>query len=171
LAVSKGNVGSVVEGIEGLARVAAATRQAERAARLFGAAEALRETLVLPLSPIEIAYAEPMMKRLRDALGANGLAAAWEQGRALSHEEARAEAMAIRAGPAAAPHGLTPREREVLRLVAGGHSVKEIGAALGISVQTAAKHVGNILRKLGAPSRTAAAVLAIRQGLEVAKPG
>jgi DNA-binding CsgD family transcriptional regulator len=142
------------------------------ATRQFGAAEALREKLGWPLSPTEIAYAEPVMQALREALGAGGFAAAWEQGRAMSQEEALMEALAIEAEPApGATHGLTPREREVLRLVVEGHSDKEIGAALGISVQTAAKHVGNILRKLGAPSRTAAAVLAIRQGLEVAKPG
>jgi predicted ATPase/DNA-binding CsgD family transcriptional regulator len=165
LAVAKGNLGSVVDGIEGLARVSAVMGQAAQATRLFGAGEALRETLVWPLSPTEIAYAEPIMNALRNALGADGFAAAWEQGRSLSQEEALEEALAIHAAPAAsAPYGLTPREREVLRLVVEGHSDKEIGARLAISAQTATKHVGHILRKLDVPSRTAAATLATRRG-------
>ena len=166
LAVATGHMGSVIDGIEGAARLAAATGRAEQATRLFGAGEALRETLVWPLSPTEIAYAAPIVNALRDALGADGFAAAWEQGRLLSQEEALEEALAIQVEPAAsAPHGLTAREREVLRLAAEGLSDKEIGAALAISAQTAGKHVGNILRKLDAPSRTAAATLATRRGL------
>ncbi|MDF3039252.1 MAG: transcriptional regulator, LuxR family, partial [Thermomicrobiales bacterium] len=166
LAVATGHPGSVIDGIEGLARLAAVSGQAEQATRLFGAAEALREKLVWPLSPTEIAYAEPTMQALRTALGAGGFAAAWEQGRSLSQEEALTEALAIRAEPAAGDmHGLTLREREVLRLVVEGHSDKEIGAALAISAQTVAKHVGHILHKLDVASRTAAATLATRRGL------
>jgi DNA-binding NarL/FixJ family response regulator len=59
---------------------------------------------------------------------------------------------------------LTPREREVLRLVVEGLSDKEIGAVLTISAQTVTKHVGNLMRKLDVPSRTAAATLATRRG-------
>ncbi|MGH2614507.1 MAG: LuxR C-terminal-related transcriptional regulator [Thermomicrobiales bacterium] len=166
MAVATDNLGSVIDGIESLARLAAVTGQAVQATRLFGAAEALREKLVWPLSPTEIAYAAPIMDRLRGALGGDGFAAAWEQGRSLSQEEALEEALAICAEPAAgAPHTLTPREREVLRLVVEGLSDKEIAAVLTISAQTVAKHVGNILRKLDVPSRTAAATLATRRGL------
>ncbi len=166
LAVATGNLGSVIDGIEGLARLAAVSGQADQATRLFGAAEALREKLVWPLSPTEIAYAEPIMQALRAALGADGFAAAWEQGRSLSQEEALEEALAICAESAtSATHGLTPREQEVLRLVVEGHADKEIAAVLAISAQTVAKHVGHILRKLDVPSRTAAATLATRRGL------
>jgi DNA-binding CsgD family transcriptional regulator len=90
-------------------------------------------------------------------------------------EEAMAEAVALgrdalaTGGDAAAAaddrSGLSPREREVLRLVADGLSDKEIGAALAISAQTVAKHVGSVRRKLDVPSRTAAATLAMRRGL------
>jgi PAS domain S-box-containing protein len=62
-------------------------------------------------------------------------------------------------------HGLTFRELTVLHLVAGGESDKEIAATLGISTLTASKHLANILRKMGAASRTEAGVRAIRQGL------
>jgi DNA-binding NarL/FixJ family response regulator len=56
--------------------------------------------------------------------------------------------------------GLTSRELEVLRLVAAGQSNREIAACLVISPKTASVHVSNILAKLGAASRTEAAVKA-----------
>jgi DNA-binding CsgD family transcriptional regulator len=55
------------------------------------------------------------------------------------------------------PHGLTPRERDVLELVAAGHSDAEIANALFISPKTANRHVGAILSKLGVRNRTQAA--------------
>jgi DNA-binding NarL/FixJ family response regulator len=68
--------------------------------------------------------------------------------------------------PAAAPaEGLTPREAEVLGLLAEGLSNKGIAARLGISEHTAKFHVNAILGKLGADSRAAAIVRAARLGL------
>jgi len=58
--------------------------------------------------------------------------------------------------------GLTPREAEVLALVARGYTNREIAAALVISVRTAGVHVSHILRKLGAPNRLEAAAIAHR---------
>lgn len=60
---------------------------------------------------------------------------------------------------------LTDREREVLGLVAEGHSNAQIAGALHISPKTASVHVSNILAKLGASSRTEAATVAHRHGL------
>jgi DNA-binding CsgD family transcriptional regulator/tetratricopeptide (TPR) repeat protein len=60
------------------------------------------------------------------------------------------------------PWGLSPREREVLALVAGGRTNREIGEALFISDKTASVHVTHILAKLGVGSRTEAALLAVR---------
>ncbi|HEY5820520.1 MAG TPA: AAA family ATPase [Propionibacteriaceae bacterium] len=60
---------------------------------------------------------------------------------------------------------LTPREREVLVLVAEGRSNREIGEQLFVSTKTASVHVSNILAKLSARSRTEAASLARRRGL------
>jgi len=60
---------------------------------------------------------------------------------------------------------LTPREVEVLRLLAEGLGNKEIAARLNISEHTAKVHVASIMGKLGATSRTEAVTLGIRHGL------
>ncbi|HEU4490308.1 MAG TPA: AAA family ATPase [Jiangellales bacterium] len=65
----------------------------------------------------------------------------------------------------AVPHGLTPRELEVLRLVAAGRSNRQIGEELFISTKTASVHVSNILAKLGVSGRGEAAAVAHRDGL------
>jgi len=65
----------------------------------------------------------------------------------------------------APPGGLTPREVEVLRLVATGQSNREVAANLVISEKTAARHVANIYAKLGLSSRSAATAFAHRHAL------
>ncbi len=65
----------------------------------------------------------------------------------------------------ALPDGLSPREIEILRLVARGLSNREIGGELTISEHTAANHVRSILRKTGSVNRTEAASYAHRRGL------
>ncbi len=73
---------------------------------------------------------------------------------------------ALTCGPAAAgAPGLTPRELEVLRLVAAGKSNRLIAADLVLSEKTVARHVSNILAKLDLPSRSAATAHAYRHGL------
>jgi len=68
-------------------------------------------------------------------------------------------------GAPAVPFGLTPRELEVLRLVAAGQANPDIAAELFISRRTASVHVSNILGKLGVSSRGEAAALAHRRHL------
>jgi DNA-binding NarL/FixJ family response regulator len=62
------------------------------------------------------------------------------------------------------PHPLTNREMQVLRHVSMGLSNREVGKALGISVETVKEHVQNVLRKLKVNDRTQAAVWAVRGG-------
>jgi DNA-binding CsgD family transcriptional regulator len=68
-------------------------------------------------------------------------------------------------GPAQPPGGLTPREAEVLRLVASGQSNAQIAATLVLSEKTVARHLSNIFTKLGVGSRTAAAAYAFEHQL------
>jgi NarL family two-component system response regulator LiaR len=85
------------------------------------------------------------------------------RGRPALHPDVAARLMRRVAEPA--PEHLTPREREVLRLVVEGYANKQIASRLRITEKTVKTHVSSILQKLGVPDRTAAAVLAIRQGL------
>jgi DNA-binding NarL/FixJ family response regulator len=64
------------------------------------------------------------------------------------------------------PFGLTPREREVLAMVAEGATNREIGERLFMAEKTASVHVSRILAKLGVRTRTQAAAVAHRLGLE-----
>ena len=67
--------------------------------------------------------------------------------------------------PAATAEAFTPREREVLALLARGLSNRDIADALEISAHTAKFHVNSILQKLGVERRTEAVVRAARMGL------
>jgi DNA-binding NarL/FixJ family response regulator len=64
-----------------------------------------------------------------------------------------------------APRVLTPRESEVLRLVAAGESNGQIAARLGLSINTIERHVANLYRKIDARGRADATAYAIRNGL------
>ena len=68
-------------------------------------------------------------------------------------------------GLAESPESLTPREREVLELLAHGLSNRQIGERLGISEHTAKFHVASLCGKLGAVSRTEAVSRGVRRGL------
>jgi predicted ATPase/DNA-binding CsgD family transcriptional regulator/transcriptional regulator with XRE-family HTH domain len=158
--------------VEELASIAGLMRRPEQAARLFGAAEGLREVVGAPLTAWQRERHEGSVAAARAALGGPAYAAAWAAGRALSLEEVVAEADAEIPPPATpldsasdARHGLSERELEVLRLVAEGHSDREIADALSISRRTATTHLSHILNKLGLDSRTAAAAFAVRHGL------
>jgi NarL family two-component system response regulator LiaR len=66
---------------------------------------------------------------------------------------------------APADNPLTPREREVLALIARGRANKAIAFELGVAEKTVKTHVSNILAKLGVSDRTQAALYAVREGL------
>jgi DNA-binding CsgD family transcriptional regulator len=77
---------------------------------------------------------------------------------------ARVDSLAPRA-ESDAPHGLTQRELEVLRLVAAGQSNRAIASELVLSEHTVARHLQNIFAKLGVSSRTAASAFAFENEL------
>ena len=87
-------------------------------------------------------------------------------GPAVSRQLARAFSTPGRA----AVDTLTPREHEVLSLIAAGLSNREIASRLSISERAARSHVISILDKLGLRSRTQAALYAVQQGLVPATP-
>ncbi len=72
---------------------------------------------------------------------------------------------AARPGPSPGePAALTPRERQVLELVAQGRTDRQVAQLLVLAPKTVEKHVGSVLRKTGATSRTAAVVRALEYG-------
>ena len=81
-----------------------------------------------------------------------------------SPDLARVDSLTGRAAPADT-HGLSPRELEVLRLVAAGNTNREIASTLVVSEHTVARHVQNIFTKLGVSSRTAATAFAFERDL------
>jgi DNA-binding NarL/FixJ family response regulator len=90
----------------------------------------------------------------------------------LEHDAARAAFERLgakpdlaRLGPSTSGHGLSPRELEVLRLVAAGKTNREIAASLVISEHTVARHIQNIFAKLGLSSRSAATAFAFEHDL------
>jgi DNA-binding NarL/FixJ family response regulator len=97
---------------------------------------------------------------IADALGAVPL---------LTEADTLARRLGIRSAaavpPAAGTEILTAREREVLRLVAEGHSNSRIAARLYISPKTASVHVSRIIAKLEVANRVEAAAVAHRMGL------
>src|SRR6266542_244184 len=160
--------------LESLALVAVAQRQAQRAALLFGAAEGLRERAGVPLPPADQPERDRALASLRLSLGREALANGRAEGQALSlegaltlalsevTEEQQPIALAVNDTP------LTEREREVASLIARGLTNRQIAQALVITKQTADKHVGNILGKLGAASRAQVAVWFVQRGPRVA---
>jgi non-specific serine/threonine protein kinase len=153
-----------------LAVLGGAGGQDEAAARLLGAAEAVASGAgVFP--PEADAYMRAA-KRLRRKLGKEAYESAFTVGREQGPETVEADARTVLEAAAAAParrapdaHGLTPREMEVLRLVAQGHSNRELADALFVSVPTVKRHLTNIMGKLGLPSRSALNTYAHAHGL------
>jgi predicted ATPase/DNA-binding CsgD family transcriptional regulator len=171
----------IARGLEAFAALAAAQQQPERAARLAGAACQLRESLGhgSGIGP----RIEEVLEFARARLGASAAAALFAEGREMTAEDAAGFALGSgreqpASGPAEPawtdparpggahrpPNPLTKREHEIVLLISKGLSNKEIADELVISPATAARHVANILAKLGFTSRTQVASWATRYG-------
>ncbi|HEV2124714.1 MAG TPA: LuxR C-terminal-related transcriptional regulator, partial [Chloroflexota bacterium] len=170
----------LVEPMTALVGAAAVLGLTTPAARLDGALSSLRDVVGAPLPPRLASIYEANVAIARDALGNDAFAAANDEGRTLSIEQAVIETLGLSAElpaeaelgskprvPSVAPasYNMTPRELEVLRLISQGRSHQEIADTLFISVRTVTNHVSNILAKLGARSSRAAAAEARRLGI------
>jgi predicted ATPase/DNA-binding CsgD family transcriptional regulator len=161
--------------LRGMACAAALADEAGRAARLWGAAEAAGEEIGLALGAFDRAH--PDYDGLVDASRARVGEAAWEaalaEGKAMDSEEAIE--YALRTGECAAPppeeatvpssSPLSDRETEVLRLAAEGLTDSQVAQRLYVSPRTVGRHLQSVYRKLGVPSRAAAAREASERGL------
>jgi predicted ATPase/DNA-binding CsgD family transcriptional regulator len=150
------------------------------AARLLGAAESLRQSSGIPLSPADRIVYEPAVAAARKHLGEQAFNAAWDQGRTMTLDQVlTAPARTVAASPTAAgqlstttmkpspgyPAGLTVREVEVLRLVAQGLTDAQVAEQLVISPRTVNTHLTSIYNKLGVDSRAAATRFAVEHQL------
>ena len=173
--------------VDALATAAASDGRYVSAGRLIGSTTTMREGHQIGITHRSKLEINELLTELHAKLGDDGFNAAFASGKRQSLETAVDEAIVLAeaiseaedlrlAEEAALPDanlgliaadelGLTPREREVLVLLADGLSDKEIADSLYISPRTAMTHVGNILAKLGVNKRTLAASVAVRRGL------
>jgi non-specific serine/threonine protein kinase len=178
--------GTIVQRAGGTVRGDARREQVRDAARLFGAAEALREAIGLPVSPADRPGYDQDVASMRGVLGRSSLAQAWAAGRSTEWREAVEHALARPAGqdvpepaPAPSPEGETaaqsearfsPRQYEVALLIARGRTNRQIAAELVVGERTVETHVTNILQKLGLTSRTQLVAWVVERGLLAAPP-
>ncbi len=164
LSMGLGDKWVAVGAVEGLACAAAAGAEAERAARLFGAAEALQEAVGGQHMPEEAALREPYLATARSRLDEASWEDAWAEGRTMSMEQAMEYALSeekpvtppspdSEQPSSDGPSSLTPREKEVAILVARGLTNRQIASELVLSEHTVHHHVTNILKKLNLTSR------------------
>jgi predicted ATPase/DNA-binding CsgD family transcriptional regulator len=172
LSYASGSRIGMARSLEALARLAVADGQPDNGLRLIAAVTALRSEAGLP--PVPGARTQRFLDAVA-GLGQHAVTRLWDQGAALTTSAAIRLALGEQPADAIAPDGqaagpagppavmpdaLTARERQVVALIAAGLSNREIGAALFISPATAARHVANILAKLGYTSRSQIAVWA-----------
>jgi len=151
-----------------------------RAARLFSAAAAIRAAAGASVSPLDWATEEHDLAVVRDAVGEEQFAAAWDEGRAMSLAAATdyaltsqrpRPAMGLSREPRSLNYSpvspLSSREREVAALLARGLTNRQIATELVIAERTASTHVAHILNKLSFSTRTQIAAWAIEHGLTV----
>ncbi len=166
--------------LEGLAGVVAAQGELPWAARLWGAAQALRDAMGTPIPPASLADYERSVAAARTHLSEQAFAAAWAQGRSMTLEQVLgAPGRAVVSTPTSVeqstatttkpsptfPDGLSAREVEVLRLVAQGLTDAHIAEQLVISPRTVNTHLTSIYSKIQVSSRAAATRYAMEHHL------
>jgi predicted ATPase/DNA-binding CsgD family transcriptional regulator len=151
------------------------------ATRLMGAATRLREAIGAPMPPVYRAVYEHALAQAQRRMNEQTFRTAWDEGRSMTPEQAIVSqpaegAPAVQASPpsttaasskqpARSSDGLTPREVEVLRLLADGLTNHQIAERLVVSLATVNTHVAAIFNKLGVNSRSAATRYAVERHL------
>jgi predicted ATPase/DNA-binding CsgD family transcriptional regulator len=148
---------------------------------VWGTAACIREAIGAPIPPVQRAAYEHSLAQARAGVSGQAFRSAWDEGRRMTPEEALAShtttsmpaphlsSPAPAAGPpkqpVTSPEGLTPREVEVLRLLAGGLTNHQIAERLVVSLPTVKTHVASIFNKLRVNSRGAATRYAVEHHL------
>jgi DNA-binding CsgD family transcriptional regulator len=163
-----GNTLAIAECLEGFAAIASAAGRPRRAARLYGAAEALREITGAPLVDADRAEHERLVTEVRERLGEQSFAGEWAKGRATNPEDAVRFAL-HRGGESDSAEDvpgrsvLTRRELEVAALVARGLTNRQAAEQLLVATRTIETHLEHIFAKLGVQTRAEVAAWAARQ--------
>lgn len=162
----------IADVVLGLADIALWRRQPRRAALLLAASESVRSQRGYPRHSWWDDTYDRVASDVRSAIDDETFARLWHRGETMALSAVVAEAVAVVDGraptitcsdkPVSPVLRLTPRERDVLRLLTEGLSDRQIATTLSISPKTAGKHVSRILAKLGVETRTAAATRAVR---------
>jgi predicted ATPase/class 3 adenylate cyclase/DNA-binding CsgD family transcriptional regulator len=151
--------------LECLAALAGQDESYREAARLFGAAHAIRQRMGAVRFKTYDADYQASVAALRDTMGENDFESAWAEGAALSTEEAIAytqRGRGQRKRPTSGWASLTPTERDVVRLLSEGLANNDIAARLFISPRTVQTHLTHVYTKLGLTSRVQLAQEAAR---------
>jgi DNA-binding CsgD family transcriptional regulator len=151
--------------LECLAALAGDGGSHREAARLFGAADRIRQRMGTVRFKIWDASYETSVAALRDAMGDKDFESAWAEGAGLSIDEAIACAQrrhGERKRPASGWASLTPTERDVVRLVAEGLTNSDVATRLFVSPRTVQTHLTHVYAKLGLTSRVQLAQEAAR---------
>lgn len=146
----------VPEALECLGYLAGEAGSHREAARLFGMAAAARQQTGVVRFKIFDADHQSRLSSVRDSLGESDFQAAWDEGAALSIEEAIAyvrRGRGERKRPSKGWASLTPTELDVVRLACEGLGNKEIATRLFVSPRTVQAHLSHVYSKLGVSSR------------------
>jgi predicted ATPase/DNA-binding CsgD family transcriptional regulator len=157
---------AVPEVLEILGSLAGDADRHQESARLFGAADGIRQRTGEVRFPMFEAGYEAAVAAVRNTMEDRDFEAAWAEGSAMSTEEAIAYAQrgrGERKRPAKGWESLTPTERDVVRLVGEGLANKDVAARLFVSPRTVESHLSHVYTKLGLSSRVQLAQEAARR--------
>jgi DNA-binding NarL/FixJ family response regulator len=152
--------------LESLAELARDAGNPRHAVRLLGAAVAMRQHFGLARFKVYDGDHQSLVAALRNALSDSEFDTAWDEGAALSAEEAVAYALrgrGERKRPTTGWGSLTPTELDVVHLVGEGMPNKDIATRLFVSPRTVQSHLRHVYNKLGLTSRVQLAQEAARR--------